>query len=953
MSQETKQVEPTLDEIIAEVRRESVDEATVEQAAQRVWARLAERSPTPALTTGPSVERIRGCADFQALVPAYLAGTISEARSLLLEDHVHGCVACRHALEAARAGARIHAKRTLAVDGVDSRLRGNDVRLRGNDEPAIARTPAFGVRGFFSALWTSRGPQRRGSALPLLPRRPRYGLIAWAFAAGVCLIGLGVLLESGHLVTVLRGPETQAVVQAAEGTLYQVSDRGSVALPFGGAITEGEEIRTAKASSAVIRLVDGSAIEMNQRTGLWLSKGWRGTTLHLQRGDIIVRAAKQLHGRLYVATQDCLISVKGTIFAVDEGMKGSRVSVIEGEVEVERGRNTQFLHSGEQFSTEASLTPVPTTEAVAWSRDSGEYLALLSEFAVLHKQLEAIPGPTPRYDSTLLNLVPDDTIFYAAIPNMGSTLSEANRLLQERIQQSEVLQAWWSRQQASGEARKQAEMIDRLRNFSGYLGNEIVVAVPAEEPSPLILAEARRPDFGAFLEAQISQMRGDAKEIKALIVNDPFSFRLPATEKNTALVYLENNLLAVATDARQLQKVAMLIQHSTSSGFTSTPFYAAIHQAYQSGAGFLLCADMEQILSHSVSQKEGRGKSLDLFRDERTGLADMRYLIMESKDVNGRTENRATLTFAQERRGVAAWLAPPSPMGTLDFVSPEAGFAVSFVVEDPREILQEISSLARSSDSQLDQELADFESKTGVNVWEDLAGALGGEATIALDGPVLPTPSWKVALEVNDPTRLEGAIEKLVASYNQQAEAKSATLNLTKEDAGGRTYYTLQAGGPGPSPGLPNEMDYVFVNGYLLAASNRALLLSSIENRKTGYALARSTDFTSRLPRDGFTNCSALLYQNLGGMLDSGADLLKSSSLLTPAERQAIDALKQSSTPSLTCAYGERDDIVVANTGNLFGLGFDSLLGINGAGPLQLLPLIEGGGNAATREGKP
>jgi hypothetical protein len=331
----------------------------------------------------------------------------------------------------------------------------------------------------------------------------------------------------------------------------------------------------------------------------------------------------------------------------------------------------------------------------------------------------------------------------------------------------------------------------------------------------------------------------------------------------------------------------------------------------------------------------------------------MRYLIMESKDVSGRTENRATLTFTRQRRGVAAWLAPPSPMGTLDFVSPAAGFALSFVVEDPREIVQEISSLAGSGDSQFDQELADFESKTGVNVSEDLAEALGGEATFALDGPVVPTPSWKVAVEVNDPTRLEGAIEKLVASYNQQADAKSGTLNLTKEDAGGRTYYTLQANRPTPSPGLPDEVEYVFVDGYLLAASNRALLLSSIQNRRTGYTLARSADFTSRLPRDGFTNCSALVYQNLGGMLSSGADLLKSSPLLTPAQRQAIDALQKNSTPSLTCAYGEPDDIVVANTGNLFGLGFDSLLGINGAGPWQLLPLIEGAAKSVPKEGRP
>jgi hypothetical protein len=619
-------------------------------------------------------------------------------------------------------------------------------------------------------------------------------------------------------------------------------------------------------------------------------------------------------------------------------MKGSRVSVIQGEVEVEERGKTELLYAGEQASTETNLAPVPVTHEVAWSRDSGEYLALLGEFAALHKQIEALPGPAPRYDSTLLNLVPEDILFYAAIPNIGSTLGEADRLLQERIQQSEVLQAWWKQQQASGEARKQTELLDRVRAFSDYLGDEIVVAVPADEHSPLI-----RPDFCAFLEQQLRQDNG--KQFKAVIVDNPFSPPIGGGP-DRELIFLNKNVVALAKDVRQLQKVAVLMEHSTPSGFTSTPFYVAIRQAYQAGVGLLICADMEQILAHSVNQKEGASKDLDLLRDERIGLADMRYLIMESKDVGGRTENRATLTFAHERRGITAWLAAPSPMGSLDFVSPEAGFAVSFAVEDPREIVQEIFSLAGSHDSKFDQDLAEFQSETGVNVSEDLAGALGGEATFALDGPILPTPSWKVAVEVNDPARLQGTIEKLVASYNRHAEAGSATVNLTQATAEGRTYYGLQISRPA---GVPVEIDYAYVDGYLVAAPSPALLLSSIQNRSTGYTLARSADFTARLPRDKFTNCSALMYQNLGAALGSAADLLTASPLLTPAQRQAIDAVRQNSAPSLTCAYGEPEEIVVANTGNLFGLGFDSLLGIKGAGLWELLPAIERAAKSAPK----
>ena len=48
----------------------------------------------------------------------------------------------------------------------------------------------------------------------------------------------------------------------------------------------------------------------------------------------------------------------------------------------------------------------------------------------------------------------------------------------------------------------------------------------------------------------------------------------------------------------------------------------------------------------------------------------------------------------------------------------------------------------------------------------DLASAFGGEVTVALDGPLLPVPSWKIAAEVYYPDRLQSAMAKLVAAFN-------------------------------------------------------------------------------------------------------------------------------------------------------------------------------------------
>ena len=892
MSSQKNLNDATVEQIAADIRAERPDDRAVREAAQRVWARVSGAS-----VTAPDAGRIRGCADFRALIPAYLANALPEARSLLLRDHLLECIDCRHAFSAAKTG--------------------------------VQNGGAAAASDWKIPVWVKA-------------KRPWWAT-GWAWAA-VLLAGIGLgLLGVGRW---FEGQPVRAEVQTVEGALYQVSDAGSVALAAGLAITASHEIRTASDSSAVVRLGDGSQIEMNERADLWFSRSWRGSTIHLERGNIIVRAAPQGHGRLDVATRDCLVSVKGTIFEVDEGMKGSRVSVIQGVVQVTQGSQVKLLHPGQQLTTRASLGQVPVSQTVAWSRNSGEYLTLLSEFSALRQQLEAIPGPAPRYDSALLKLVPEDTVFYAAIPNIASTLSQANQIFQDRIQESPVLQQWWSEQKSTGGAQRTQQLIDRIRAFSSYLGDEVVIAMPAGQDSPLLLAEVKRPDFSAFLQSQVSEINAE-KGPGAVLVTNPMA--IAAGAKDRMLIYLKDNLLVASTGAPQLQKAAAVIGGGGATGFASTPFAQAIQKAYQGGAGWLLCADVEQILSKSVSLEERSRDGHDLFKNPNAGFTDMRYLIVESRDVDGVTQNRATLSFNQTRRGVASWLAEPSPLGTLDFVSPSASLAVSFAVKQPREIVQDVINLGQATDSNFAQGLTDFETNSGVDVRDDLAASIGGEVTFALDGPLLPTPSWKVAMEVNDSTRLEGAIEKLVVGFNQQAANHGGQASLTQATAGERTYYDLRiASGAKVSdvkaPPAPTDIYYVFVDGYLLAAPSQALLLSSIQNRDAGYTLGRSSQFASRLPLDGFDNASGVIYQNLWSALAPIASQLKSSPALTPAQRRSLAAIGQNSAPSLTCIYGEPDRIVVAGTGNIFGMGFESLFGMRGAGPFELLPLIEKAG---------
>ncbi len=121
---------------------------------------------------------------------------------------------------------------------------------------------------------------------------------------------------------------------------------------------------------------------MRERSQVSLTGAHDGIRINLDRGSVIVQAAKQRNGHLYVATDDCTVSVVGTVFAVSSGVKGSRVSVLEGEVHVSRASAPQrALFPGQQMTTNPSLTPVSIEDEISWSRNLDTHLALLHALA--------------------------------------------------------------------------------------------------------------------------------------------------------------------------------------------------------------------------------------------------------------------------------------------------------------------------------------------------------------------------------------------------------------------------------------------------------------------------------------------------------------------------------------------------------------------------------------------
>src|SRR5678815_2088686 len=810
-----------LDKVTAEIRNEKVDPGVVSAAADRVWARVSAAGDASEFQL-PAVERIESCADYQSLIPAHLAGKLSEARSLLLVDHTHECIPCRKAMNEARA------------------------KRSGTIKPATRN--------------------KRYSMQPTVMR--------WAIAAAV-VIGIGLLAVS-FVQRFWPYGQFEATVQAAEGQVYQVADTRTAAVASGAKVQQNEKVRTAKDGRAVVRLGDGSLIEMKDRSELYLTKAGKNTTIHLSRGNIVVEAAKQKDGQLFVESGDSLVSVTGTIFSVNNGTKGSRISVIEGEVNLNHAGSDHVLRPGDQATTNPAITTIPVKDEVAWSRNAAKYTAVLNGLANVKNALKSVPQPGVRNSTHLLDLMPENTVVYAAIPNFANTIVESHRVIQERISQNAALREWWEKEQ-SGRAQNMDQVVETIRQFGSYLGDEIAVSVSmnaeGRPTEPLVLAELKNSQgFRQFIEQEIAKYAGDKKGRPEIVfVENPASAVSQPGDKHERLyVWIQDNLLVASPKLEQLQGVSIAIGNGNVTSFTATPFRNRIAEVYNAGAGLVVAANLEKVVT---ATKAERTKGPDAEKQEtalnKLGILSVKYFVLDQKDTNGKTHTEASLSFNDANRGIPSWLAAPGPMGSLDYISPDANVVAGFVVKNPATLVDELLGVLETVNPELRKNLDKLQSEHGLNIRDDIAAPLGGEFAFAIDGPILPTPSWKMVFEVNDPAHLQLALERVVTEVNKQATylGKSG-LTWEKADVSGRTYYTLKS----TDFGLL-QVNYTYANGYLIVGTSRALVERALQSQENGLSLLRSAKFTAGLPADGNANFSAVFYHNIGGLVPAGVAL--------------------------------------------------------------------------------
>jgi hypothetical protein len=616
------------------------------------------------------------------------------------------------------------------------------------------------------------------------------------------------------------------------------------------------ELRTAKDSDAILQLADGSQVEMRERSSLSTSASALDLTIRLGRGSVMVTAKHRTKGHLYVDTGDCRVAVTGTVFGVTAGVKGSRVSVVEGEVHVTQDNQEKILHAGEQTVTSSTVEPESVPDEIAWSRNRAFLVKQL------HATLTQLHLPALRYSSKLLERLPAGTSFYASIPNLAAYLADAESVLGKKIAANQQLTALWS--------ARMGPAIDMLRSASDYLGDEIDIVDAPGMKTPVMIAEPKREGFDEFLHK---------KGLPLAVVS------------RSGLLLFGPEREAVETAAGELD-----------SGFAQKPLYAHIQESYRQGAGLLMWVDLA---------KTG------------TAFQGARYFSAEQKQAGDRLVASAAIGFDGPRTGLAAQLAAPSPMGSLDYISPDALAVLGFVLKDPGSIVDDALAIPQGSLAAAQQSLAEEREKKGFNVRDELAASLGGEFAVALDGSLMPVPSWKLVSEVYDPGRFQAVLQHFVDAHNQEA-AKSGRkpIRTAQETVDGRTYYTIAQVDGGPLM----EAHYTFDQGYLVAAPTSALVTHALQIKLAGTSIKHSSKFLELTPRDQHVNFSALIYQNIGTSMAPLAAL--AGALIPQTNGRGLPMQNLSNVkPTLFAVYGEPDRITMTATGDVIGSTLENLLG--------------------------
>lgn len=768
------------------------------------------------------------CAEFRPDFRAYLGAGLAESRRVLLEDHLSRCTTCRAALADMKGERRV--------------------------------IPM---------------PQRARAARS--SRFVRWGSLA---AAAALVLSVGYL-GRGTIDAMMAPGGPRASVVSAVGGLYSLPEG---ALAAGAAIGEKEPIRTGPGAHAVLRLADGSMVDVNERTELFVTAAWSGQAIHLQRGDVIVKAAKQRRGHLRVLTRDSVASVKGTVFAVSAGLGGSVVSVVEGSVEVNQPGQEVLLSPGEQAASNPALAG-SVEDAVSWSPDAEEYVALLRSLVTIERQLADTLPRDMRTGSALLQHLPAGAFVYGAVPNLGGAIGQTLVLAGQQSAENAAFGAFWN----SEAGLQLRQVVDRIQAVSSLLGDEIVFCASgaADTAVPMVVARVQP---------------GKAAELTG-VLNGLFAEAARAADAGAPIAptfWIANDLLVASNSTSNLAwAIANL---GTGAG---SPFAAAIADRYARGVGWLVGIDAAPIVA--------MGANDDAPPVELAGMMGVKYVFLEQRAPAGVEENEVTVAFGGDRTGMASWLADSGSGGAAEYLPADALVAAQAATREPWQMFGELTALATKENADLPGAIAQADEKLGAGFVENLTRAMGTESAFALTGFSVEGPVWVMAALANDPATIDSSLQRLAELANEElaSEGRPERIVLAQESAGGRTWTTLKAGT------LPFGVTWTYDRGYMVAASDRASAERAIATRNGGSPLVWSPEFVAQIPASAGIHPSAFAWINTKGALGLFSAL---------APNPAIAELLKERDPVLVVVNATTEQIHAASRSRLTKLVVDLML---------------------------
>ncbi len=847
----TRDSDFNLDKTLDAVRRTTPSRDAVSDAPARVRDVLANEMEQEPVSLDALRPRVR-IDNYASLVKPYLAGELEGSRRLLFEEEMHRSAALRR--DVSRERARLEA-------------------------PPIDVDP------------------------------PRRSWVRLAAAAVVGVLGIALALQLGPRLPAFDQTSI-ARVDAVDGKIFAVTQTGLVALDPNHWIDGGTELRTAADSTAFIELDDGSVVEIDERSQLAFKRHFGGNRVAVDRGRIIVEASEREGGTLNVATEDVVVTVKGTIFGVSHGAKGTRVAVVEGEVEVNHAGTQHNLMSGQHLGTRL-LAANDVRSDIEWSQDAERYAEILDELQALQDEISAIVKTPARYQSRLMELVPADTVVYVGIPNASAKIAEAYDLIRDRLASSQRLAEIWQRAEDEGELEHVDELMGWLRDISEHIGDETVLAIARDEAAretggfvPIVLSEVATAGLEETLQNTIDEIvakhgEGEAEGVRISIIDSPAD----AKEREIS-VWIDGDLMVASSDPEAIRAVEAALA-SGSSGFSGTAFHQVITDAYSQGTQYLGAVDLATFMAIA-----GENEALAF-----SGFDDLSYAIFElesTDDGSERTLASADVHFAAPRTGISAWLREPSSMGSLEFFSSETQYVQALLIEEPLRILDDLEAFAEqhAGEFQDGDDFDGFEAQLdgiGLSLRDDILGVLSGEFAVGVDGPMVPTPSWKVVVEVYDENRIIDSLETAVQAANDRASAEGVTISMSPVDHATLDIYRIAGGGRDDS-GETHEMEIhlATIDGYLIVTPTVALLERAERAYSSGTSITSASDFRDLLPADQYLNFSAVAFSRLGELIRDVVSLVPKEAM-SEAQLEALSDVSSIIRPSLFYAYAESE----------------------------------------------